>query len=68
MFKFNKKFLFIVFALCLFAIGAKISLIIYNGRFGKDFIFTIILLLSLTISSIVLYRKIYKDSNDVKSE
>lgn len=61
MFKFNKKILFVFFALCLFAIGAKISLIIQNGmEEGNDLIFTILLLLSLTISSVVLYKKIYK--------
>jgi len=61
MFKFNKKFLFIIFALCLFAIGAKISLIIENGiDKGNDLIFTSLLLFSLVISAFVLYNQIYK--------
>ena len=69
MFKFNKKILFIIFALCLFAIGAKITLIIQNG-FGKgnDLIFTLLLLLSLTISSVVIYRQIYKVKKNKESK
>ena len=68
MLKFNKKFLFVIFALCLFAIGAKISLIIQNGL-GKDndLIFTILLLFSLIISSVVIYRQIYKVKKNVES-
>jgi len=57
MFKINRKVLFFVFALALFAIGAKVSLPIENG-FGDrdDIIFTILLL----GSSITIYNKLYK--------
>jgi len=63
MFKINRKVLFFVFALCLFAIGAKISLLIENG-FGDrdDIIFTILLLGPLIISSITIYYKLYRNS------
>ncbi len=60
MFKLNKKTLFVLFALGLFAIGAKISLIIQNGIGGSnDIIFTSLLFFSLSVSCVVLYKKIY---------
>jgi hypothetical protein len=69
MFQFNKKFLFFVFALCLFTIGAKISLIIQNGLGkGNDLIFTILLLFSLIISSVILYGNINKAKKNIKSD
>ena len=69
MFNFNKKILFIIFMLCLFAIGAKISLVIQNGLGkGNDIIFTALLLLSLTISSVILYKQIYKVKKNTKPE
>jgi hypothetical protein len=47
--------------LCLFAIGAKLWLIIENGfGTGKELLYTILLLGSLSISSVILYQKIYK--------
>jgi hypothetical protein len=69
MYKFNKKFLFVILVLCLFAIGAKISLIIQNGLGeGNEPIFTILLLFSLTISSIILCGNIYKTKENIKSD
>lgn len=69
MFKFNKKFLFVIFALCLFAIGVKISLVIENGPGkGNDLIFTIFLFFTLIISSIVIYKQIYKIKKNNKSK
>lgn len=67
MFKINRKVLFFVFALCLFAIGAKIGLLIENG-FGDrdDIIFTILLLGPLIISSITIYNKLYRDKKNNK--
>lgn len=60
MFKFNEKFIFIVFALCLFLIGIQLYLIIEGGfKEGKDLIYQILILFSLSVSSITFFNILY---------
>ena len=69
MFNYSKKFLFVVFALCLFAMGAIIYSIIENGfKEGKDLIYQLLLIFSGTISSVILFYKLYVKPNNKESD
>ncbi len=59
MYKFSKNTYFILLAVSLFGIGAKISLLVTNGLGSKEEIFnSTLILMSLIISSIVFFTKL----------
>jgi len=61
MFKFSKTTYLILFAVSLFGIGAKISLLITDGLGStEDLIFSVLLLFSLSVSATVFYIKLMK--------
>ena len=58
MFKINRKILLIIFAIVLFVLGTELSLIFENGFDNPIFDFS--LLISLIISAVYFYLKIFR--------
>lgn len=64
MIQFNKKILFLLFALTLFLLGILISQIINDGfKTGKGLVFEIMQFLSLIITSSIFFVKLYLPKN-----